>query len=156
MDPLSITMAVMGISSAISKLSTTVSHFMHDCKLADEDLNVARNHAILLQEEIKGLESKRPSVYSLPDKRATGRRIANKAAWSGNFAIEEASFEKALSTARDLLCYIEASFALRSEPHTWRSKVRWAIKDKQDFARLMDRLQRAESTLQGIVSMEQL
>lgn len=70
-------MAVVGISGAISNLSTTDSHLKQDCKLADENLNVARNHAILLQKEIKALKSKRPSAYSLPEKRATERRIAN-------------------------------------------------------------------------------
>ena len=39
MDPLSLTMAVVGISGAISTLYTTVSQFKDDCKLADEDLD---------------------------------------------------------------------------------------------------------------------
>ena len=156
MDPLSLTMAVVGISGAISTLYTTVSQFKDDCKLADEDLDVARSHAILLQEEIRGLESRRLPVHAQPGKRAKERSGCNNDGWTGHLAMEEASFEKALSTARNLLCDIEMSFALRSEPHTWRSKVRWAIKDKQVFARLMERLQRAESTLQGIVSIEQL
>ena len=70
--------------------------------------------------------------------------------------LEEAPSAKAISTACGLLSTIEASFPLRSEPHTWRSKARWAMKDKQVLARLKERLKSAESTLQGVVTMEQL
>jgi hypothetical protein len=34
--------------------------------------------------------------------------------------------------------------------------VRWAMKDKNTFAQLKERLRSTESTLQGIVAMEQL
>ncbi|KAL8644477.1 MAG: hypothetical protein Q9226_007744 [Calogaya cf. arnoldii] len=70
--------------------------------------------------------------------------------------LQEASFAKAISTAQELLTTIEATFPLRSEPHTWRSKVRWVMKDKQLLARLKEQLKSTESTLQGIVTMEQL
>lgn len=61
-----------------------------------------------------------------------------------------------MSTARELLSTIEASFPLRSEPYTWRSKVMWAIKDKKALTQLKEQLRSAESTLQGIVTMEHL
>ena len=70
--------------------------------------------------------------------------------------MEEDSFTEAMSTAHDLLSTIEVSFPLRSEPHTWRNKVRWAMKDKHALAQLRERLSSTESTLQGIVTMEQL
>ena len=149
MDPLSITAGVVGILDTVSKLSNVVSQFRHDYKLADEDLNVARNHALLLKEEIRGLDAK-ASPKSSNSEKATYEEesIADSAA--------ESSFLKAMSTARDLLADIETSFPLRSEPHTWKSKVRWAMKDKHTLAQLKERLQSAESTLQGIVAMEQL
>jgi hypothetical protein len=49
--------------------------------------------------------------------------------------------------ARELLASIDESAPLRSEPHTWRSKVRWAMEDKQVLAKLGERLKAAESTL---------
>jgi len=70
--------------------------------------------------------------------------------------MDEASFTEAMSTAHDLLTAIEESFPMRSEPHTWRSKVRWAMKDKRIFAQQKERLTSAESTLQGIADMEKL
>lgn len=155
MDPLSITAGAVGILGAVTKLSGAVSRFKQDYKLADEDLNVARNHALLLKEEIGKLESMNSSNYSPPRKMAEGCSC-DRAADTGHLAMDESSFAKAMSTARDLLSDIEASFPLRSEPHTWRSKVRWAVKDKQVLAQLKERLQSAESTLQGIVEMEQL
>jgi hypothetical protein len=49
--------------------------------------------------------------------------------------------------ARELLASIDESAPLRSEPHTWRGKVRWAMEDKQVLAKLGERLKAAESTL---------
>ena len=51
---------------------------------------------------------------------------------------------------------MDASFPLRSKPHTWRRKVRWAMEDKQVLLQIKEQLQSAESTLQGIVAVEQL
>lgn len=151
MDPLSITAGVVGILDAVSKLSSVMSRFKQDYTLADEDLNIARSHALLLKEEISGLMSRNSSNYSPPRKTAKGRDDG-----AAHLAMDKSSFENAMSTARGLLSDIEASFPLRSEPHTWRSKVRWAMKDKQAFSQLKERLKSAESTLQGIVTMEQL
>jgi hypothetical protein len=156
MDPLSITTSVLAILGAVSKLNSTMSRFQQDYKLADEDLNVARSHALLLKEEIKGLESRKSSNYSPHRKTGEGNNDSDRTGETSDLAMDESSFAKAMSTARDLLSDIEASFPLRSEPHTWRGKVRWAMKDKQVFAQLKERLQSAESTLQGIVAMEQL
>ena len=46
-----------------------------------------------------------------------------------------------MSTACELLSTIEASFPLRSEPHTWRRKVRWPMKDKQVLLQVKEQLQ---------------
>lgn len=156
MDPLSITAGVVGLLDTVSKLSSAISRFKQDFKLADEDLNVARNHALLLKEEIRGLEPRKSSNYSPPRKKNPGHNDSDRAGETDHLTMEKSSFEKAMSTARELLSDIEACFPLRSEPHTWRSKVRWAIKDKEVLAHLKERLQSAESTLQGIVAMEQL
>lgn len=149
MDPLSITTGVVGLLDVTSRLSSAISRFKEDYKLADEDLNTARNHVLLLQEEIQALESKNVSSFSPNRKGAKGMG-------GGGDPAASASFEKAMSTARALLSDIETAFPLRSEPHTWRSKVRWAMKDKEALAKLKERLQSTESTLQGVVSMEQL
>lgn len=70
--------------------------------------------------------------------------------------MDDTALEKAMATARHLLSDIETAFALRADPHTWRSKARWALKDKKLLEQLYERLQTVETTLQGIVSMEQL
>lgn len=132
----------------ISRLSMAISRFKHDYKIADEDLNVAMNHVLLLRQEIRGLESINCPSYSPISTNPKGQGDSDPA--------PAALFAKAVSTARGLLCDIEAAFPLRSEPHTWKSKVRWALKDKQALAQLKERLHSAESTLQGIVSLEQL
>ncbi|KAI1421583.1 ankyrin repeat-containing domain protein [Xylaria sp. FL1777] len=157
MDPLSITAGVVGLLDSVSKLSSAILKFKQDYKLADEDLNIARNHALLLNEEIRRLEERNSSSFSPPRKTA---KLHNddlgQASDNGHLVMDDAAFEKAMLTARELLRDIEASFPLRSDPHTWRRKVRWAMKDKQSFAHLKERLQSTESTLQGIVMMEQL
>ncbi|KAI1444822.1 ankyrin repeat-containing domain protein [Annulohypoxylon stygium] len=148
MDPISITTGVVGMLDVISRLSMAISRFKHDYKIADEDLNVAMNHVLLLRQEIRGLESINCPSYSPISTNPKGQGDSDPA--------PAALFAKAVSTARGLLCDIEAAFPLRSEPHTWKSKVRWALKDKQALAQLKERLHSAESTLQGIVSLEQL
>ena len=156
MDPFSITTGVVSLLGCVTKLSCSISRFKEDYKLADEDLDIARQHALLLKEESRALESRRASTYSPPRKTAQGYHGSMCASEMSPLGIEDASLAKAMSIAYELLSAIEASFPLRSEPHTWRSKVRWALKDKHVFAQLRERLRSAESTLQGIVVMEQL
>ena len=150
MDPFSIVAGVVGILDAVTSLSRALSRFKDDYNLADADLDIARQHTLLLKEEIRALESKQalrhPPLYE-------GTKGVAK---SSHLTLEDASFAKAMLTACELLSTIEASFPLRSEPHTWRSKVRWAIKDKQVLQQVRERLKSAESTLQGIAAMEQL
>lgn len=156
MDPLSVTASVVGILETVSKLSSAVYRFTQDYKLADEELNAARSHALLLKDEIMGLESRKASSYLPPRKTVKSRDGFDRPAVAECLAMGESSFEKAMSTAHGLLSDIEAAFPLRLGPHTWRSKVRWAMKDKRVLVDLRKRLQSAESTLQGIVSTEQL
>lgn len=153
MDPLSITAGVVGILDTVTKLSCAVSRFKEDYKLADAHLDIARQHSLLLQEEIRALESWGATNCSTPRKTHHDSGCATE---SSHLVLERASFAKAMCTAHELLSTIDGSFPLRSEPHTWRSKVRWAMKDKNAFAQLQERLRSAESTLQGIVTMEQL
>jgi hypothetical protein len=156
MDPLSITAGVLAILGAVSKLNTTVTQFQQDYRFADQDLNIARSQALLLKEEIRGLDSARSINYTAPRKASGAHNGFDGSAKTNQLVVDESTFAKAMSTARDLLSDIEASFPLRSEPHTWKSKAKWALRDKQVLAQLKERLQSAESTLQGIVSMEQL
>ena len=143
MDPFSITAGVVGIADSVTKLSSLIFRLRHDYRCADEDLDNARQHALLLREEIKPLETRKAGLpHALNQK--------------SYVVMEEGPYTKAMSTAHDLLSTIESSFPLRSEPHTWRSKVRWALKDKQTLVELQERLKSAESTLQGIATMEQL
>ena len=153
MDPLSATAGVVGILDIVSRLGISVHRFTQDYKLADEELDAAQTHALLLKEEIAALEARATSPHAPP------RYIDEKSGQPTGvecLSMDEAKFNQALSTARGLLLDIEAAFPLRSEPHTWRSKVRWALKDKRAFAELSKRLQSVEVTLQGIVSMEKL
>jgi hypothetical protein len=156
MDPLSFTASVTGILQTVTSISNAISRFTEDYKLADEELNVARSHAILLKEEIGALELRKTSTYSPLGKTAKGRHDGDKADQAVQLNMDGASFAKAMSTAHSLLSDIQCSFPLRSEPHTWKTKVRWALKDKQVLARLKERLKSAESTLQGILATEQL
>lgn len=155
MDPLSATAGVVGILDIVTRLSKAISRFKHDYQLADEDLNIARNHALLLKEEIRSLDSRKSGTCSqrTADEKAHSLHQDVETDYS---AMDESSFTTAMATASELLSDIEASFPLRSEPHTWRSKVRWAMKDKETLAHLKDRLRSTESTLHGIVTMEQL
>lgn len=156
MDPLSVTAGVVGIATTVTNLSCAISRFKDDFKLADEDLDIARQHALLLKEEIRALESTKATNYSPLRKAAKGHHNRDLGGETRHLVMEEDAFAKALSTAHELLSTIEASFPLRSEPHTWRSKVRWALKDKHALTQLKERLKAAESSLQGIASMEQL
>ena len=156
MDPFSITAGVVGILDSVTCLSRAISQFRDDYKLADTDLDIARQHALLLKEEIRALESKQASNNIPSRKTAKGHHGFGPSAETSYLVLEEASFTKAMSTAHELLSTIEASFSLRSEPHTWRSKVRWAMKDKHVLAQLKERLRSTEGTLQGIVAMEEL
>ena len=156
MDPFSVAAGVVGVLDSITRLSSAISRFKEDYKLADEDLDLARQHALLLKEEIRALESRKPSRNPPAYQSATRKDEFDRATESGQFALEEASFAKAVTTACELLSTIETSFPLRTEPHTWRSKVRWAMKDKQVMLQVKERLRSAESTLQGIVAMEQM
>lgn len=152
MDPLSITAGVVGILDSVSRLNSAISQFRDDYQLADEDLCTARKHALLLREEITALGSRKqavPSPFENTAKHQTHHEPEQQAK-------DESSLEKAISIAGSLLSDIEAAFPLRPEPHTWKSKARWALKDKKLMEQLQDRLQSVESTLQGIVSMEQL
>lgn len=156
MDPFSTAAAVVSISDSVTRLSSAIYRFKDDYKTADADLDMARQHALLLKEEIRALESQKVSHHPPPHRPTEGQDGFDRAAESSHLVLEEASFAKATSTARELLSTIEASFPLRSEPHTWRSKVRWAIKDKEALLQVKERLKSAESTLQGIAAMEQL
>ena len=156
MDPFSITVGVVGILNSVKDLSCAISRFKDDYKIADEDLDIAQKHMLLLKKEIGALKSRIASNYSPPRKTARGHHDSNRAAETSDLVMDEASFTEAMSTAHDLLTAIEESFPMRSEPHTWRSKVRWAMKDKRIFAQQKERLRSAESTLQGIADMEKL
>ena len=156
MDPLSVTAGIVGILDCVTKLSCAISRFKADYKLADADLEIARQHALLLQQEIEALDSRKVLNYSRPYNKVSEHHQLDGAADNSHLGLEEASFTKAMSTAHKLLSSIDSSFSLRSEPHTWRSKVRWAMKDKHTLAQLKERIRSTESTLQGIVTMEQL
>ncbi|GAB1318154.1 hypothetical protein MFIFM68171_08364 [Madurella fahalii] len=90
MDPLSITAGVAGILDVVSRLSIAVSKFKEDYKLADEDLNTARGHALLLKEEIRALEARKWASYSPPHKMA--KKESGDAL--GAVTMDESSFEK--------------------------------------------------------------
>ena len=156
MDPFSITAGVVGIFDSVTRLNSAISQFKDDYKLADRDLDMARQHALLLKEEIRALELIKLSQIQERLKLEEGQDCSDRTAEMSCVLPEEASFSKAISTASELLSTIEESFSLRAEPHTWRSKVRWAVKDKQTLLQVKERLKCAESTLQGIAVMEQL
>ncbi|KAJ5175412.1 ankyrin [Penicillium canariense] len=156
MDPLSAVASVANVADAVAKLSSAIAQFRQDYKLADEELDIARSHALLVKQEIEALEFRKPWKNTPRHKATPGLDGFDALAETTPLSMDETSFTTAMSTARGLLSDIESAFPLRSEPHTWRSKVRWAIKDKKLLARLKERLQSTESTLQGIVSMEQL
>lgn len=154
MDPFSVAAGVVGILESVTRLSSAISRFKDDYKLADTDLDMARQHALLLKEEIRAVESKKAS--SPPSSHKSVKEQERLDCATQDKTLEDPSFAKAMATASELLSTIEESFPLRSEPHTWRSKVRWAMKDKQILAQVKERLKSAESTLQGIATMEQL
>ena len=156
MDPFSTVAAVVSIFDTVTRLSSAISRFRNDYKLADADLDLARQHALLLKEEIRALESRKASYHPPAHMTTKEQDALDCLTESTHLDLEEASFAKAILTACELLSTIEVSFPLRSEPHTWKSKVRWAMKDKQILQKLKERLKSAESTLQGIVAMEQL
>lgn len=156
MDPFSIAAGTVGLLDCVTRLSNAIFRFKDDYKLADADLDIARQHALLLKEEIRALELKKGLYHTPPHESAEGEDGFDRAGRSGHLVLEDASFVEAMSTACELLATIETSFPLRSEPHTWRHKVRWAMKDKQVLLQVKEQLQSAESTLQGIVAMEQL
>jgi hypothetical protein len=149
--------AVVQITDAVVKLSSAIAKFRHDYKLADKDLDVARTHALLLKEEIAALECRKPWRASMALRQSNEKKGFNQVANPNHdVAMDQTSFSKALSTASALLSDIDTAFPLQLEPHTWRTRARWAIKDKRIFAELKERLRSTESTLQGIISMEQL
>lgn len=154
MDPLSVTAGVVGILDSVTRINSAIAAFRNDYKVADEDLNFARKHALLLREEIEGLDSVTLPPYTPPSKSDKNRHPQHGA--NDDTGMDRASFVLAMATARDLLSSIEEAFPLRSEPHTWKSKVRWAIKDKSVLEGLKEKLKAAESTLQGVVAAEQL
>ena len=156
MDPFSLAAGTVGLLDCVTRLSNAISKFKDDYKLADADLDIARQHALLLKEEIRALKSIKGSHHPPPHKSAEGKDGFDRAAEGSHLVLEDTSFAKAISTACELLSTIEASFPLRSEPHTWRLKVRWAMKDKQVLLQVKEQLKSAESTLQGIAAMEQL
>ena len=154
MDPFSTAAGIVSVFDTVTRLSSAIRRFKNDYKVADADLDMARQHALLLKEEIRAMESRKASFYPPTHQAAKGQE--EKYHRSSHLNLDQTAFTKATSTASELLSTIEASFPLRSEPHTWKSKVRWAMKDKQVLLQLQERLQSAESTLQGIVAMEQL
>ena len=154
MDPLSVTAGVVGILDSVTRLNSAIAAFRNDYKVADEDLNFARKHALLLREEIEGLDLVTLPPYTPPSKSGKNRHLQHGS--NDDAGMDRVSFILAMTTARDLLSSIEEAFPLRSEPHTWKSKVRWAIKDKGVLEGLKEKLKAAESTLQGVVAAEQL
>lgn len=156
MDHFSIAAGTVGILVCVARLSSAMSRFKDDYKLADADLDITRQHALLLKQESRALESKKGSHHPPPHKSAEGQDGFDRGAKSSHLVLEDTSFPKTMSTACELLSTIEASLPLRSEPHTWTRKVRWAMKDKQVLLQVKEQLQSTESTLQGIVAMEQL
>ena len=156
MDPFSVAAGVVSIFDSVTRLSSAISRLKDDYKLADADLDIARQHALLLKEEIRALESREVPNKASRHTSAKSKAKIDCAPKDNGLAEEELSFTKAMSTASELLKTIEASFPLRSEPHTWRSKVRWAVKDKQVLYKIKEQVKSAESTLQGIVLMYQL
>jgi len=53
MDPFSITVGVVGILNSVKDLSCAISLFKDDYKLADEDLDIAQKHMLLLKKSIE-------------------------------------------------------------------------------------------------------
>ncbi|KAK4207532.1 ankyrin repeat-containing domain protein [Rhypophila decipiens] len=156
MDPLSVTAGVMGILDVVSKLGKFVHQVSKDFQFADEDLNTAREHALLLRDEINALKSQQRSSYQSQPLKSAKTKCETEETPPPYLTMEEAAIQQAVSTACHLLEGIEATLPLRAEPKTWRTKARWALKDKKLIQELQGRLQSVESTLQGIMSMEQL
>ena len=59
MDHFSIAAGTVGILDCVARLSSAMSRFKDDYKLADADLDISRQHALLLKQEIRALESKK-------------------------------------------------------------------------------------------------
>ncbi|KAL8854173.1 MAG: hypothetical protein Q9221_001096 [Calogaya cf. arnoldii] len=142
----------MSVLDCVTKLRFAINRFKDNYKLAAADLDIARQHALFLQEEIRALEPTKTTDCRPVSKTGKEPRDLDNVAEAVHPVLEEASFAKAISTAHELLSTIEASFPLRSESHIWRWKVRWIMKDKQVLAPLEEQLNFTESTLYGIQS----
>lgn len=70
-DPFSITAGLVGIFNAVAMLSCAVSRFRDDFNLADADLDIAQQYALLLKTEIRSLKLKKGSSLSVPHETAT-------------------------------------------------------------------------------------
>jgi hypothetical protein len=73
----------------MSNLSCAISRFKHDYKLADEDLELARQHALLLKEEIRALNSRKNSFYCSPRTAGMENYESNEIPETSKLAMEE-------------------------------------------------------------------
>ena len=65
------------------------------------------------------------------------------------------TFTQALSVAESLLTDIEKSFPSTSGPLKWRTRIKYALRDKELCKTLGEKLRSVESTLQSILLFEQ-
>lgn len=172
MDPLSATASVAGILDVVTRLGKLLYRMQRDLKNADADIEAARRQAQLLQEEIRIARELRESSERSQSKDASDSFHTSDAQdWDGEFERDQRkpeadesedlqmtseTFTKALTIAEGLMADIDQSMPLRAHPDKWKSRIKWVLRDKSTVEALKSKLKSVESSLQGILSFEQM
>jgi hypothetical protein len=149
MDPLSATASVVSMLDVVTRLGMLFYRIQSDMRTADKSLEAARQQVILLQQEIRMARNIQEEV-STEDATSPSTSTA-----SGQLTMTLKTFTQALSVAESLLTDIEKSFPLTSGPLKWRTRMKYALIDKELCKTLGEKLRSVESTLQSILLFEQ-
>jgi hypothetical protein len=149
MDPLSATASVVSLLDVVTRLGMLFYRIQSDMRTADKGLEAARQQVILLQQEISMAQNLQKEV-STEDTTSSSTSTAG-----GQLTMTLENFTQALSAAESLLSDIEKSFPSTLGPLKWRTRIRYALIDKELCKTLGEKLRSVESTLQSILLFEQ-
>lgn len=149
MDPLSATASVVSMLDVVTRLGLLFYRIQSDMRAADKGLEAARQQVILLHEEIRMAQDILEEV-SNEDKTSFSTSTAGD-----ELTMTPETFTQALSVAKSLLTDIEKSFPWTSGPLKWRTRMKYALTDKELCKTLGEKLRGVESTLQSILLFEQ-
>jgi len=131
MDPISFVASLLALCDAVGQISRTVRAVHSGLRNADQEIDQA--------------------VQQVGNIQLVLGRLANLKA-----SVDRAEVADIIKSLRALVTEIEATFPLDTKLSPFRKRVRWALKDKAIFNKLMSQLDTTRNLLNFALQVERL